>query len=285
MAVPLVARGQTLGAVAFLRGRRFDGRDLALAQELARLTALAIDNVRLHVQRQEAVRQREDLLAIVSHDLRDPLAAIQTSGSLLGKHLATHDLAARTRLPLEVIRRSVTRMERLVGDLLDMSTIESGKLTVVPALTTAASVVADAVDLLRPLALERGCDLVLAGEVDGASVCCDRERVLQVFSNLVGNALKFSPPGAAVTVRAETRGRAVRFSVADLGPGIPADQVVHLFEPYWTRSQTARRGVGLGLYISKALVEAHGGTIAVESSAGVGSTFSFTLPTVPDPVT
>jgi PAS domain S-box-containing protein len=222
-----------------------------------------------------AVRTREDVLAIVSHDLRNPLGTIQLSISML---MALQALDHRTRRHVEMIHRAALRMETLIDDLLDTVSIRSGRLVIETRREAVDSVVREAIDLQELPAEERGLKIVRQCEVQGVDVQCDRDRVLQVFGNLIGNAIKFCRPGDTITVTGELDGDCVRFSVADTGAGIQPERLPYLFDAYWSGSEHARQGSGLGLYISRGIVESHGGRIWVESTPGLGSRFYFTLP-------
>lgn len=279
MIVPLTAHGRTLGAITLAAaesGRRYNPLDLILAEELGRRAALAVDNARLYQQAQQAVRVRDDVLAIVSHDLRNPVNTISMSASLLLDD--GEDRPMRTRRPLEVIKRTAERMNVLIQDLLEISKIEAGNAGVDLTRQEPAAVVEDVCETLEPLATHQSLILVCNAAAGLPSVLVDGDRILQVFSNLVGNALKFTPPGGTITVQAEAADRAVRFSVADTGPGIPEEQIPHLFDRYWQASKADHRGAGLGLAIAEGIVEAHGGRIWVESEVGRGTTFFFTVP-------
>jgi PAS domain S-box-containing protein len=224
-----------------------------------------------------AVRTREDVLAIVSHDLRSPLGTVQLSATLLGQLATDH----RAKRHLELIHRCCTRMENLIDDLLDTTSIRTGRLQLSLRPERAESVLTETLDLHLPIAEERGIRLVGACDVDDAVIACDRDRILQVFSNLVGNAIKFCRPGDAITVSATRVGEDVVFSVTDTGPGIAPDVAPHLFEPYWSGPGHAKQGAGLGLYISRGIVEGHGGRLWVEDAPGSGARFLFTLPAAP----
>ncbi|HVK82832.1 MAG TPA: PAS domain-containing protein [Kofleriaceae bacterium] len=223
----------------------------------------------------DAVRSRENLLAVVSHDLRNPLGTIQLGTTMMLDQLGDDH---RWQRPLEMIRRATVRMEALITDLLDSAAIREGRLQLDLRPEAADALVGETVELHAPFAVEKGLHLARGGEAPNTHVLCDRGRVLQVFGNLLGNALKFCRAGDAITVSAARAGDHVQFSVADTGPGIPPDTQPKLFEPYWSGSEHAKHGVGLGLYISRGIVEGHGGRIWVDSNPGTGSTFSFTLP-------
>jgi PAS domain S-box-containing protein len=221
-----------------------------------------------------AVRTRDDVLAIVSHDLRGPLGAVQLSATLLMGQLPNDPHARRH---LELIHRSCTRMEHLIDDLLDSANIRTGRLQLDVQPAPADAVLAEAIDLHQPVVEERGIRLIRTDDLDDLAIACDRDRVLQVFSNLIGNAIKFCRPGDTITVSGHRTGDRVVFAVADTGPGILPQVSDHLFEPYWSGPGHLKQGAGLGLYISRGIIEQHGGTIWVESTPGAGATFWFTL--------
>ena len=182
------------------------------------------------------------------------------------------------RRQVEIVRRAADRMNRMIQDLLDVRRMESGRLGVDSRPESPDSLVNDTVEMLLPLA--RGSNIVLDSRVvdNLLPVVADAARIQQVLSNLVGNAVKFTPRDGHVTVSAETIDGGVKFGVIDNGPGIPPDQVPHIFGRFWQAMPSDRRGIGLGLAIAKGIVEAHGGMIWVESQVGAGSTFYFTLP-------
>lgn len=231
----------------------------------------------------EATRAREELLAVVSHDLKTPLQVIALTAERLRRFAPGADLAAQASGAATSILRASTRMNRLLEDLLDLERIEHDRLELERGRHDATSLALDAVELLEPVAAERKVTLrVDADPVTGVEVSCDRERVRQVFANLLGNAIKFSPEGGEITIRAEHHGETVRFVVIDGGPGIAGDELERIFERYWQAKDDdrarARTGLGLGLAIAKGIVDAHGGEIWAESDPGRGSAFSFTLP-------
>jgi PAS domain S-box-containing protein len=278
--VPLGTRGRTLGAlvlVASESGRRYGARDLALAEELARRAALAIDNACLHEKSEQATRTRDEVLRIVAHDLRTPLNVIALSTKVLLK--CPPEKRANDTKPLEAIQKAVDRATRLIQDLLDIARMEAGRLSVDRGREQTAPLVREAAELHRALAEEKSIQLMAVVPEDAPPVFADRDRVLQILSNLLGNALKFTPMGGQILLRAEPAGSMVRFSVSDTGSGIPEEDLAHLFEAFWQASAGRKQGAGLGLAIVKGLVDAHGGHLWVESSPGVGSTFCFTLPT------
>jgi signal transduction histidine kinase len=189
--------------------------------------------------------------------------------------------------PVHTILRAAERMERLISDLLDLAQINAGQLVVERQTIEARSVIQDSLEILKPLAAEKQIRLVSGVREEGLYLCGDRDRVLQILSNLVGNAIKFTPEAGSITVRAERAGTELTFIVSDTGPGIPEEQLAHIWERFWSIKQpkTNGVGVGLGLFIAKGLVEAQGGRIWAESKVGAGSSFYFTLPLAAEALT
>ncbi len=281
ISVPLASRHRTLGALTLISaesGRRYQSSDVEVATELGRRAGTAIDNARLYREARDAIRLREKILAIVSHDLRNPLANIDLGASTL---LEDSHLSPAIRKPLEIIRRSSIRMERMIGDLLDLARIQSGSLKLEREPCDAAAVMADSLDLNVLLARDKGITISRELDVHGTVVSCDPLRIEQVFANLLGNAIKFCKAGDTIAVRATRDGDRVRYIVADSGPGIRPDELAHIFEPYASGRDHVKEGLGLGLSIAKGIVEAHGGEISVESEPGSGATFIVTLPAAP----
>ncbi len=234
------------------------------------------ENVRLVGEAQEALRAREDLLAIVSHDLRNPLGVVLASTALLLKSNLPPDKQERARRQVEAIQRAGNRMNRLIRDLLDFASIQAGRLSVSKHPQDVAAMVNEVLEVTEPLAAAKSHRLVADVALELA-IKCDHDRVIQLFSNLVGNAVKFTPDGGTITVRAAPDSGSVRFSVTDTGPGISADELPYVFDRYYQAQRRNRDGIGLGLSIARGIVEAHGGRIWAESEEGEGSTFSFTL--------
>jgi PAS domain S-box-containing protein len=278
---PLIARGNAIGVLHLIMsdsGRQYRKQDLEVATELGQRAGTAVDNARLYRDAQAAVRVRDDVLAIVSHDLRNPLAAIDLGATLLLQH---HGQDPRSRRHLDTIRRAAERMTHLIEDLLDMASINAGKLAITPAEVDAGQLLGEIADLHEPIAGERGITLVRELELQGALLFVDRNRIAQVFSNLLGNAIKFCQPGDTITLRGQRIADGVRIAVADTGPGIAVADLPHIFEPYWSGRAGMKAGTGLGLFITRAIVEAHGGRIEAASEPGRGATFTVTLPQAP----
>ena len=281
MCVPMIVRGHAFGAITLLSsvpGRRYDGRDLRLAEELALRAALAVENARLYEEAQSAIRTREEVLAVVSHDMRGPLSTIMISARQLLEHGEKLDSAVSDTLLR--IARSSQRMTHMIADLLDFSAIQASRLTVELGECSGRQLVRDALEIYGPIAAEKGVMVDDQTSNIDTRVRCDADRLVQVFSNLLGNAIKFTPTGGTVTIAAALSddGRNLTFSITDSGPGISEEDLPHIFDRYWQATRRAREGVGLGLAIAKGLVEAHGGRLHVSSKIGIGSTLSFTLP-------
>jgi PAS domain S-box-containing protein len=281
MYVPLRARGATIGVIGcFSATRSFDAQDLLLARELAARAALSIDNARLYREAQAAIRARDDVLAVVSHDLGNPLSAIRIGTKLVRRQLAAFEVGEPAK-QLEGIEQAAAQMERLVTDLLDVKRLEAGHLTLMRRLQRPSSLLAEVVDMIGNLGEERGQTVVCEPAEPLPAVQADRPRTLQVLQNLLGNAIKFTPTGGRITLRAEAADGMVRFSVVDTGPGIPPEELPFIFDRFWQAKREGRLGIGLGLAIAKGIVEAHGGRIWAESRPGEGTAVYFTLPAEP----
>jgi PAS domain S-box-containing protein len=277
LTVPLLAHGNLLGAIALVASvssPRLGPADLQLAQELARRAALAIESARLYATAQGAIQARNDALGVVAHDLRNPLNAISLQGELLRQH------EGRERKIGESLQRSVARMNRLIQDILDVTRLEAGQLTLERQRVSTVQAVLDVVETQRPIAEARRLALLVEIDPDVPEIWADRERLLQIFENLVSNALKFTSHGS-VTIGAARRDSDVLIWVRDTGCGIGPEALLHVFDRFWKADTNVRRGLGLGLAIVKGLVEAHGGKIWVESAPDAGACFYFTMPIAP----
>ena len=278
----VIATGEP--AAAPLRWRRADGQTRPME---ARCTPIPnpdgiVRGVAAHLVDRAAPAEsggesREGLLALVSHDLRNPLHVISiASGALLRAWAATGDEHAAERVQLATIAQSADRARRLVADLMDAAQQDSGTFGVCPQPLPVSTLVHRAAEAHRPLADEKGVSIEV-GALPSTLAMADEHRVYQVFSNLIGNALRFTPAGGSVTLSAAVEGDAVRFSVADTGSGIAADDLPRIFERFW-RGSRCGAGAGLGLSITRSIVEAHGGRAWAQSEPGQGATLSFTLP-------
>lgn len=279
--IPLIARGRALGVMllASTRTDRWYGpRDLVLADELARIAALAIDNARLYSEANQAIRARDEMLRVVSHDLRNPIGAMATAAALVLDDSDAHSPDTSSGRMLRTIVRASKQATRLIDDLLDLSRIETGRLTIDPRPEPLTELILEAVELHVPAARQRGIELDWIFHEPLPAVMADRERILQLMGNLLGNAIKFTPAGGRVGVEASTSGAEVRVTVMDTGPGIPPEHLPRVFDRFWQASRRDRGGLGLGLAIVKGIAEAHGGRVWVESTSTSGTRFVFTLP-------
>jgi signal transduction histidine kinase len=226
----------------------------------------------------KALAMRDDFMGIVSHDLLNLLNAMVGVSSLIEKEVAEENHVERVVAHARRVQRSGARMRRLVGDLVDVASIEAGVLAVTRTVGDPADVVAEAVETFQAQASGSGIALTTDIEPGVPSVAFDAARILQVLCNLLSNALKFTPAQGTVVVRLAHVDDTVVFCVSDTGEGIPTDKVEAVFDRFVQLTKNDRRGVGLGLFISKCIVQGHGGRIWVENRAGPGSTFCFSLP-------
>ena len=226
----------------------------------------------------ESLTTRDEFLGIVSHDLRTMLNAIVGFAALIEAGMAKENHEEAVTAHARRIQRSGARMNRLIGDLVDVASIEAGKLTVTRDLADPVQVVTEATDTFHAQAAKAGISLVTEIVPPVSHASFDAARVLQVLSNLLSNALKFTRADGKVVVRLEQKTDSLQFAVTDTGAGIPADLLEAVFARFHQVTPNDRRGVGLGLYISKCIVQGHGGQIWAESRVGEGSTFVFTLP-------
>ena len=279
LVLPLVARGQLLGVMELYTNRRqLDADDVILAEDMSRRAALAIDNARLHELVTLGLRARDDMIGIVSHDLRNPVNAVKMlTGAILGTE-RTAPLPPDVVEYSTIIGQAAEQMDSLIRDLLDVTRIEAGRLKVETVPTDVTELLNDALGTLNPVATGKSIVLQLSAEHALPPVAADRERIRQALSNLIGNSVKFSPEGTVIDVRAERKSDEVVVSVTDRGQGMNDEQLSHAFDRFWQSRRTDRDGAGLGLTITRGIVEAHGGKIWAESKVGEGSTFRFTLP-------
>jgi signal transduction histidine kinase len=289
LVAPVRDESRVLGALVLERAPgqpEFDQEDVDQARTLADLAGAALRRVLLGEERDRqrraaegAVRARDEVLAIVSHDLRNPLNAIAVGAQAL----LSMELGRDQQQPLlEIIRRNAGRMDRLIQDLLDASRIQGGsKLRMEPTSLALKPALEEACQAAAVRAKSTLQNVLCQVPEDLPPVRADHDRLIQVLGNLLDNALRFTPEGGTVSVRARRQGDHVRVEVVDNGPGIPEPHVTHLFEPFYQARQVGRHTAGLGLAIAKGIVEAHGGEIGVDTAEGRGSTFWFTLPEAP----
>ncbi|WP_437969183.1 ATP-binding protein [Sorangium sp. So ce260] len=222
----------------------------------------------------KAVTARDDLMGIVAHDLRNPLSAITLKAARLRRTADSEGV----RQQAESIEHVAKRMEHLIRTMLDAATMEAYKFSVTPAPCAVDDLLGETLELFGPLAESKQVRFEQSVTEPGLVIHAERDRVIQVLSNLLGNALKFTPRGGRVTLSVEKEGTMARFAVIDTGPGIPRENLSSIFERFWKDVAPGEKGTGLGLYIAKGIVDAHGGRIWVESEVGDGARFYFTLP-------
>lgn len=278
--VPVTAADRTFGALTLIMvtpRRTFSADDAVLAGKFAASVGTALDNARLYAAAQRANRARDEVLNVVSHDLRNPLSAIAMCARTLDDNPSADD--ARRHELIGTIRESAAWAHRLIQDLVDVASIEQGRLSLEPQNTDPSQLVLQAWHMFEVEAMEHGITLDQSLPANLPFVVADSGRIVQVLGNLVRNAIKFTPNGGRITLGAEARDSDVVFFVRDTGAGIPAPNQARIFDRFWQSSAGARgRGTGLGLSIAKGIVEAHGGQIRVESAPHHGSTFFFSLP-------
>jgi signal transduction histidine kinase len=280
--VPLRFTSAARGALTIVRVRpqqSYTVTDLVLLQDLAGRVTAAFENAQLYAHALQASRSRDDVLAIVSHDLKGPLSLVLGFVEVFLRKSAPTEPLICDRKQVEAIRRSAKQMNRLINDLLDTASIEASQLRVTRDFCPIGPLISEAIEFAESLRQDTWFVLETEVAADLPPVFVDRHRILQVLTNLIGNAAKFTPPDGTITVRAIKVDEGVQCSVKDCGPGIQADDIPHLFDRFWQARNTAQHGRGLGLFIVKGIVESHGGTIWVESQKGRGSEFFFTLPT------
>jgi signal transduction histidine kinase len=274
---------------ALLASERSGADDDATAararRQLALVSLLAHErkdtDLRLELERTRAdqvLSSREDFMAMVSHDLRTLLGGVALSAELVNELAAANAPIEKVVAYCDRIQRCCGQMNRLVGDLMDVASIEADRLSIVPELSDPLLLVRESIDAFQPAALLHQIELACTSGDSTEPIAFDPGRILQVLTNLVGNALKFTPKGGRVSVRVESTGDEVWFSVSDTGEGIPEDRLTQIFDRFFQTRTNDRRGLGLGLFIVKSIVKAHGGRVWAESTPGKGSTFVFTLP-------
>ena len=235
-------------------------------------------NAQLVRDLQTAVSARDDMLGIVSHDLRNPVNAVRMLATAILRVGGDDGISADVLAHATTMRLAADQMDSLIQDLLDVSRIEAGRLLLHPQLATVDDLITTTLATLAPLAQEQGVVLVKNIAERSSAVDVDGDRILQVLSNLVGNGIKYTPRGGRVIVSADLNAEDVRISVTDTGIGIAPDDLPHVFDRFWQSRRKARSGAGLGLTIARGIVRAHGGRIWLDSAPGTGTAVHFTLP-------
>jgi PAS domain S-box-containing protein len=265
------------GSVAFFVGIAEDISHLKQAEiERERLLGLERD---ARVQAERATQLRDEMLAVVAHDLRNPLHTIAVGLETMLKLQPPDD--ERAARQLVVMQRTIRSMNRMILDLLDVTRIEGGNFALAQEHVQVQPLLNEVLELFEAPARERGISLTCNAPNGAPCVIGERDRLVQVLSNLIGNAVKFTPPCGQISVRVRLLEESLHVSVEDTGPGIPSENLPQLFDRFWQADPTGRVGTGLGLAIAKAIVEAHGGHIWAESVLGRGTTFHFTVPCAP----
>jgi signal transduction histidine kinase len=282
--VPLVARGRALGVITLVMaesGRTYGATDLALAEEMARRAAIAVDNARLYRDAQRALQIRDQFLSVASHELRTPITVLQLQVQILDR-LARRDEggslpARRVADTLNVVERQIKRLSKLSNDLLDVSRITQGEVRIERSEVDLSELVQEVMERFDDQIERQGGEVTLRAPA-GVTGFWDRTRIDQVVTNLLSNAIVYGE-GKPIAVSVERDGARARLVIRDRGIGIAPENLQHVFERFGRGvSSQHYGGLGLGLYIVRRVVDAHGGTIGVESEPGVGSTFTVELP-------
>ncbi|GIV95496.1 MAG: sensor histidine kinase [Herpetosiphonaceae bacterium] len=283
MAVPLIARNDIIGAITFAlseSGRIYGPEDLSFAEELARRTAIAVDNARLYSEAQQALRIRDQFLSIAAHELKTPVTALLGYAQLLQRRAGRKgDMDERNSRALRALYEQAHRLHRLIVSLLDLSRIQLGQLIIERQIVDLAGLAQRIAEETQAISSRHIFQVKITSApllVEG-----DELRLEQVLLNLLHNAIKYSPEGGTITLRVERKGHQVEIAISDQGIGIPSDALPHLFDRFFRAGNADRQqfaGMGLGLFVVKEIVTLHGGTISVSSKEGQGSTFTIQLP-------
>jgi signal transduction histidine kinase len=283
MIVPMIARGRLLGTITLATaesGRRYTSSDLRLAEELAGRAALAIDNARLYGEAQQAIHEREVLLSVASHELKNPLAALLGYAQLVASRLRCGaTVTERDQQGLTVVIEQAERLNKMLDALLDLSRIEQGQLVLECGSFDLNALAHRMLDEATSMTTQH--TLAITSPDVECIVYGDELRIEQVVRNLISNAVKYSPYGGRIEVRVEQKGERTCLAVTDQGIGIPEEAQSRLFQRYYRASNASThsiRGIGVGLYVVKEIVTLHGGTVEVQSADGAGSTFTICIP-------
>ncbi len=277
MLVPVRTDASAFGCFSLTRGRDrrpFDDDDLALAIDLGQRLGWAVENARLHQTAREMAAERDEMMSIVGHELKTPLTALRLGLDLLGRQFGNAPPSAHEQILR--MKRQVVRVAELVDELVEDARVGSGRLELNRVRFDIAELVQDVVRRLEPLAAESGCGVQLRSE-GTVVVAADRRRIEQVVTNLVGNACKYAP-GAPIEVAVVVEDHAVRVVVEDGGPGMDAALLPFLFDRFRRGRHPGATGLGLGLWLARAIIEAHGGSIDAKNKADGGALFAVRLP-------
>lgn len=285
LAVPIRTAGRVLGAVGLVRSgaRGFDELELEIAEELAGRAGQAVDNARLYREARSAARARDEILSVVSHDLRNSIHAALMNTDMLLELTPAFSGDTMERRQIDGVRRSLQHMHRLVQDLLEVDRMERGRLSMAPDAVRPAVLAEEVWQLFEGTAREGGVELVIEVPHDLPPVWADHARMVQVISNLLSNAIRHTPAGGTVRLGAAREAGDVVFFVDDTGEGIAEAELPRVFERFYQAGPTRGEGSGLGLPIARGLVEAHGGRMWATSRLGQGSTFRFSVPIARQP--
>jgi PAS domain S-box-containing protein len=279
ISVPLIAHGKLVGVIAFATSassKAYKQSDLHLAEQLSERAAIAIENAQLYNEARAAVKIREEVLSIVSHDLKNPLTVVALMANQL-KRLKQFSLNQPSDYAIR-IQRAVDKMQTLIDDLLDFSKIQGGKFLIKKTRENPNDIIFPVLELVKTQIEAKSQNLEVDISPSLPDVACEAHRINQVLSNLLGNAIKFTPNGGTIRLTAREAVDEIMISISDTGPGISPEQLPKIFDRYWQAQGTKHMGTGLGLSIVKGIIEAHGAKIWVESQVGKGSSFFFTLP-------
>ena len=277
-AIPLLVHGKILGVLHVLSEksqRSFKETDIKFLEAIGTQVAISIENARLYKRAQLAIKQREEILAIVSHDLKNPLTSIKLNSQILAKIERDE---SKITVFADKIGRSTDQMQRMITDLMDFSKIQTGKLAIEKKWEKPNVVIEEVFEMMKDQAEEKGLKIFWEVDPKLPAIQCDKQRIGQALLNLIANAIKFTEKDGRIQISAVNSPDGIRFSVADSGPGIPKEDLLKVFDRYWQAQRTQTLGAGLGLSITKGIIDAHGGKIWVESELGFGSTFYFVLP-------
>ncbi len=252
--------------------------DRNLGDERFKTDTLVMKAATAHSVTQTALTSREEFLAIVSHDLRNPIGAAASCAEMLLEDAAFEQLDPEVKHWVHFMKRNVDSSLRLIADLLDVERISQGKVILNPKTMCIGDIIRESVETYVLAASAKTILLRTTPADIKCEVSCDPDRIRQVISNLVGNAVKFTPDGGIITINIKPETDSVRISILDTGPGIPKEKLTQIFDRFAQLASKDRTGLGLGLYISKMLIEAHGGSLSVESTVGVGSNFKISIP-------
>lgn len=280
--VPLHAYGRRLGTLTLgstRTDRYYRQADLSLAREFARSAAVALENARLYWEARQAIAARDEVLAVVSHDLRNPVNRVRLAAELL---IETDQVTGSARSTMDMMIRAADEMNRLIGDLLDVARIEAGTLSIEQAPVGVGEMLDRLDESHSAAAREHGLVWQVEQPTAGARIHVDQDRLLQALGNLIGNAMKFTPKGGTVCVDAVLTDAAVLVRVQDSGPGMAPSDLEHVFDRFWQGRSGDRRGAGLGLAIARGIIEAHSGRLWLESEPGRGTTACVEIPRIID---